>query len=54
MKELKDKIKDLQMELIHCRNELCVKCGKYKEAHDGACNGCRYGDGGEWEAYVYE
>jgi len=24
------------------RNELCLKCGKYKEAHNGACNGCRW------------
>ena len=25
------------------RNELCLKCGKYKEAHNGACDGCRWG-----------
>lgn len=25
------------------RNELCYKCGKYKEAHNGACEGCRWG-----------
>ena len=24
------------------RNELCLKCGEYKEAHKGACNGCRW------------
>jgi len=24
------------------RNELCLYCGKYKEAHLGACNGCRF------------
>lgn len=24
------------------RNELCLKCGKYKEAHNGACEGCRW------------
>ena len=24
------------------RNELCVKCGRYHEAHKGACNGCRW------------
>ena len=23
------------------RNELCLKCGRYREAHNGACNGCR-------------
>lgn len=28
--------------LEDCNNELCYKCGKYKEAHLGACNGCRW------------
>ena len=23
-------------------NELCQYCGKYKHAHDGACDGCRW------------
>lgn len=23
-------------------NELCLRCGLYKEAHLGACNGCRW------------
>ena len=31
------------------RNELCLKCGEYKEAHNGACNGCRWGERGEGE-----
>lgn len=35
---------DLLKELKDCRNELCLKCGKYKEAHLGACDGCRYND----------
>lgn len=25
-------------------NELCQYCGKYKQAHEGACDGCRWGD----------
>ncbi len=25
------------------RNELCLKCGRYHEAHNGACDGCRWG-----------
>mgnify|MGYP007065596597 FL=1 len=25
-------------------NELCQHCGKYKQAHDGACDGCRWRD----------
>jgi hypothetical protein len=24
------------------RNELCQKCGRYHEAHKGACDGCRW------------
>lgn len=24
------------------RNELCLHCGKYKEAYLGACDGCRF------------
>ena len=24
------------------RNELCYLCGKYREAHNGACDGCRW------------
>lgn len=23
-------------------NELCQYCGKYKHAHEGACDGCRW------------
>ena len=25
-----------------CRNELCLRCGSYKMAHKGACDGCRW------------
>lgn len=24
------------------RNELCLMCGKYHDAHNGACDGCRW------------
>lgn len=29
-------------DLYACRNELCLYCGKYKNAHLGACRGCRW------------
>ena len=29
-------------EYENCRNELCYKCGEYKNRHLGACDGCRY------------
>ena len=44
-----EEIGQLQEELAHVkterdamRNELCFKCGKYREAHNGACDGCRW------------
>ena len=24
------------------KQELCYYCGKYKQAHEGACDGCRW------------
>ena len=33
---------DLKKELAAMRNELCYLCGKYREAHNGACDGCRW------------
>ena len=54
LKNAADKIKRLQVELKCSRNELCLACGKFKEAHHGACDDCRYRHGGEWEADVYE
>lgn len=32
----------LKSDLKDCRNELCLKCGDYKQAHNGACDGCRW------------
>ena len=26
------------------RNELCLKCGAYKQSHKGACSHCRWRD----------
>lgn len=37
---------EMQAELTRCRNELCLRCGNYKEAHKGACDECRWKDGG--------
>ena len=37
-----DAIEALERELKDCRNELCLKCGNYKQAHNGACDGCRW------------
>ena len=33
---------EARKELHAMRNELCYKCGNYREAHNGACDGCRW------------
>ena len=35
-------VKEEQSELRDMKNELCQYCGKYKQAHEGACDGCRW------------
>lgn len=35
-------VKEEQSELHTIKNELCQYCGKYKQAHEGACDGCRW------------
>lgn len=37
-----DLIEAQAKEIDWLRNELCLKCGNYKLAHKGACNGCRW------------
>lgn len=37
-----DKVLRLKDELHATKNELCQYCGKYKHAHEGACDGCRW------------
>jgi hypothetical protein len=31
-----------ESDLRDCVNEMCLRCGKYREEHLGACNGCRW------------
>ena len=40
--ELKKELHEAKSELASMRNELCYLCGKYREAHNGACDGCRW------------
>ena len=37
-----DKVLRLKEELHTIKTELCQDCGKYKQAHEGACDGCRW------------
>ena len=40
--EAADRIDTQAKEIDTLRNELCLKCGNYTLAHEGACNGCRW------------
>ena len=40
--ESRKQLHEAKSELTAMRNELCCKCGKYREAHNGACDGCRW------------
>lgn len=40
--EAADRIEAQVKEIDALRNELCLKCGNYTLAHEGACNGCRW------------
>ena len=42
IEKLRKQLEQTQSELSAMRNELCYLCGKYREAHNGACNGCRW------------
>ena len=39
---LKARVESLKTDLNDCRNELCLRCGDYKQRHLGACDGCRW------------
>ena len=42
LSEAADLIEAQAKEIDALRNELCLKCGNYTLAHEGACNGCRW------------
>ena len=37
-----DLIEKLGVDKKDLINELCQYCGKYKQAHEGACDGCKW------------
>ena len=39
-----NKVLRLKEDLHAMKNELCQYCKKYKQAHEGACDGCRWRD----------
>ena len=40
--EARKQLHEAKSELTAMRNELCYLCGNYREAHNGACDGCRW------------
>ena len=40
--ELEAQLAASQRRAQDARNELCQKCGQYREAHNGACDGCKW------------
>ena len=40
--EVRKELHEAKSELNSMRNELCFKCWKYLNAHNGACDGCRW------------
>ena len=40
--DLKMALADAKAELKLCRDELCLRCGDYRQRHLGACDGCRW------------
>lgn len=42
IEKLRKQLEQTQAERDVMRNELCFKCGKYRDAHNGACDGCRW------------
>ena len=41
--ETLERIKDITMtNLLDCKNELCERCGNYKQSYLGACDDCRW------------
>lgn len=40
--ELISEITSAESDLHDCVNELCLKCGNYRESYLGACDGCRW------------
>ena len=42
IEKLKISLEQTQDERDAMKNELCYMCGNYREAHNGACDGCRW------------
>lgn len=42
IRQLKSRAEKAEKDLKAARNELCYKCGRYHEAHNGVCDGCKW------------
>lgn len=43
-KQLQAQVEQYQNIIRRLKNELCIKCGRYREAHQGACENCLYAE----------
>lgn len=46
IERLVEETERLRRDLKDCRNELCLRCGEYKTARLGSCDGCRWKENG--------
>ena len=44
IEKLRKQLEQTRAERDVLRNELCYLCGKYREAHNGACEWCRWNE----------
>ena len=42
VRRLREELTASQRRAQDARNELCLKCGRYREAHIGVCDGCMW------------
>ncbi len=42
--DLTERLGKAEKNYYRCRNELCLKCGNYRERHKGACDGCYFNE----------
>lgn len=42
--KLSDALQAVSADARMLKDEVCLRCGQYREAHNGACDGCRWKD----------
>lgn len=50
VKMLREQNDRLMVSLRDCANDLCQKCGKYRNEHLGVCEGCKWKEVKHWDS----